>query len=68
MNLHANFIIDSEGKPISVVLPYNEYQDLIESLGLDLSKEEIEAIEKAKFIRSNKPDPIDDEYISLNNV
>lgn len=68
MNLHTSFIIDKEGKPISVILPYAEYQELIESLGLDLSEEEVEAIEKARLIRTTDPERIEEEYISLNNL
>lgn len=68
MNLHTSFIIDKEGKPISVILPYTEYQELIESLGLDLSKEEVEAIEKIRLIRAANPERIEEEYISLNNL
>ncbi len=68
MNLNTKFIIDSEGNPVSVVIPYKEYQDLIESLGLDLSKEEKEAIEHAKWLRTNKPELVDDEYISLDKI
>ena len=32
VNIHENFIIDSKGKRTAVVLPYREYQCLLEDL------------------------------------
>ena len=32
VNIHENFIIDSKGKRTAVVLPYREYQSLLEDL------------------------------------
>ena len=32
MTLHPQFIIDKEGKPVSVILPMNEFNSILEEL------------------------------------
>ena len=39
---------DRGGKPLEVVIPYDEFVDFIETYGLDLSDEEKEAIREAQ--------------------
>jgi len=42
---------DRGGKPLEVVIPYDEFVDFIETYGLDLSDEEKESIREAKADR-----------------
>ena len=39
---------DRSGKPLEVVIPYEEFVDFIETYGLDLSDEEKESIREAQ--------------------
>lgn len=42
---------DRAGKPLEVVIPYDEFVDFIETYGLDLTDEEKESIREAKADR-----------------
>ena len=42
---------DRSGKPLEVVIPYEEFVDFIETYGLDLTDEEKESIREAKSDR-----------------
>ena len=42
---------DRDGKPIEVVIPYEEFVEFIESYGLDLSDDEKDSILEAKADR-----------------
>ncbi len=42
---------DQDGKPLEVVIPYDEFVDFIETYGLDLTDEEKESIREAKADR-----------------
>lgn len=42
---------DRGGKPLEVVIPYNEFVDFVESYGLDLSEEEKGAVSEAQADR-----------------
>jgi hypothetical protein len=68
MKLHTKYIIDKNGKPISVVLPIEEFRKLIEVYGIDLSKEEIESIEKNKILRASSATSIEEEYTDLDDL
>jgi hypothetical protein len=42
---------DRNGKPLEVVIPYDEFVDFIETHGLDLTRDEKDAIQEAKADR-----------------
>jgi hypothetical protein len=42
---------DRNGKPLEVVIPYDEFVDFIESHGLDLTRDEKDSIREAKADR-----------------
>ena len=42
---------DRGGKPLEVVIPYEEFVDFVESHGLDLTKEEKESVREAQADR-----------------
>ena len=68
MELRTNYITDKNGKPISVVIPIEEFEKMITEYGIDLSKEEANSILRNKAIRAKNPNKIDDEYIDLNEL
>ncbi len=37
--LHPKMVLTTQGQPIEVILPWSEYQDLVEILGLDLGSQ-----------------------------
>jgi hypothetical protein len=37
--LHPKMVLTTQGQPIEVILPWTEYQELVEILGLDLSSQ-----------------------------
>ena len=45
--LQKNIRYDRSGKPLEVVIPYEEFVDLMETYGLDLSEEEKAHIREA---------------------
>ncbi len=49
--LQKSIRYDRSGKPLEVVIPYEEFVDFIESYGLDLTAEEKESIREAKADR-----------------
>ncbi len=68
MELHANYITNKNGKPISVVLPIEEFKKMVEDYGIDLSKEEADSILKNKGLRSKNSAKIDSEYTNLKEL
>jgi hypothetical protein len=49
--LKSSVRYDRGGKPLEVVIPYDEFVDFIETYGLDLTPEEKESILEAKADR-----------------
>ncbi len=48
MALEKRIVVDTEGRPVEVVIPYEKFVEFIETYGLDLSDEEKEGILEAK--------------------
>ena len=51
--MHPKFIVNSQGQPIEVLLPWEEYLDLIERLGLDLDEDAQACLHEARRVREN---------------
>ena len=49
--LQKNIRYDRSGKPVEVVIPYEEFVDLVETYGLDLTDEEKAQIRSAEADR-----------------
>jgi hypothetical protein len=49
--LEKNVRYDRSGKPLEVVISYDEFIDFVETYGLDLSEEEKEGIHEAQADR-----------------
>lgn len=48
MSITQKIVVDAEGKPLEVIIPYKEFVELFEDYGLDLSEEEKAAIVQAQ--------------------
>ena len=46
--LSRKIVVDEEGKPVEVIIPYEQFIDFIETYGLDLTEEERLGILAAK--------------------
>lgn len=53
LEIHKKTFFDEEGKPREVLIPWEEYREIEEALGLDLSAQEIADLRKAREDREN---------------
>ncbi len=65
LTIHKKVIKDVNGNPTEVIIPWEEYKKIEESLGLDLSQEAIEDLKQAKIDRDNSNK---DAYIDLESI
>jgi len=48
ITVHKKIVLDGKGKPTEVIIPWVEYREIEELLGLDLDKTAIEDIRQAR--------------------
>lgn len=48
IDIHKKIVLDENGEPSEVIIPWKEYQEIEELLGLDLDEEEIEVLREAR--------------------
>ena len=48
VTVHKKIVIDKKGKPTEVIIPWKEYKEIEELLGLDLDKKAIEGLKQAR--------------------
>lgn len=65
ISVHKKIIVNEKGKPTDVIIPWEEYKVIEESLGLDLEDFAIEAINQAKQDRENGKE---DAYLDLESI
>ncbi|RJP63624.1 MAG: hypothetical protein C4539_15995 [Ignavibacteriales bacterium] len=65
MNITPNYIVDQNGKPVSVILPYEEFKEMVEQYGLDLNKDEMKAIKRGTIVRKKGLKAVLKEYEKL---
>ncbi len=65
ISVHKKIIVNEQGKPTDVIIPWEEYKVIEESLGLDLEDNAIEAINQAKRDRENGKE---DAYLDLESI
>ncbi len=65
LTIHKKVVKDVNGNPTEVIIPWEEYKKIEESLGLDLSQETIEDLKQAKIDRDNSNK---DAYIDLESI
>lgn len=63
--IHKKLVLDSKGKLRSVIIPWKEYKEIEELLGLDLDKDAIDDLIRAKKDRAKGKK---DAYIELDSV
>ncbi len=61
MTLNKKFIYDEKGNPVEVIIPYEQYKEIEEILGLDLEPEVKEHLRKARIDRELNQS----EYVDL---
>lgn len=65
LTIHKKVVKDINGNPKEVIIPWEEYKKIEESLGLDLSQEVIEDLKQAKVDRDNSNK---DAYVDLESI
>lgn len=63
--LRKSIRYDRSGTPVEVVIPYQEFVDLVETYGLDLSDDEKESIAEAKADREARRT---ENFVALENL
>jgi len=53
ITVHKKIVLDGKGKPTEVIIPWVEYREIEELLGLDLDKTAIEDIRQARKDRES---------------
>ncbi len=46
--IHKKIVVDDKGNPKEVIIPWNEYKEMEELLGLDLDEEAISDLKQAQ--------------------
>ena len=64
MTLNKKFIYDEKGNPVEVIIPYEQYKEIEEVLGLDLEPEVKEHLRKARIDRELNQA----EYVDLDEI
>ena len=65
MEIHKKVVVDDTGAPQEVIIPWPEFQEIEELLGLDLEPEVVQQLEQAKHDRENNEASA---YVSLNEL
>ena len=65
LTIHKKVVKDVNGNPKEVIIPWEEYKKIEESLGLDLTQEAIEDLKQAKIDRN---DLNKDAYVNLESI
>ena len=64
MHISKKYIVDGQGNPREVIIPYKEFQEIEELLGLDLDERAMNDLRKARADRAGNKD----EYSDLDSV
>ncbi len=65
ITFHKKIILDEDGNPAEVVIPYRDFLELEEILGLDLEKETVEHLKRAQHDRETLKD---EAYVDLSEI
>ena len=65
LTVHKKVVIDDNGNPMEVIIPWEEYKEIEEALGFDLTQEAIEDLKQAKIDRDNSNK---DTYVDLESI
>ncbi len=53
INIHKKVVLDDKGNPTEVIIPWEQYKEVEEILGLDLDDKALEDLSQAKQDRNN---------------
>lgn len=65
MVVHKKIVVDEMGKPTEVIIPWEEYKEIEELLGLDLDENALSDLKQAREDRENKSDGA---YVELDSL
>lgn len=65
IEIHKKIVVDEHGQPQEVLIPWNEFKEIEEALGLDLGPEAIADLEQAT---SDRATGRADAYIDLDEL
>lgn len=65
MNIHKKIIVDEQGNPQEVIIPWDEFQEIAEILGLDLDSEALGDLRQA---REDRKTGNHEAYIDLDSL
>ena len=53
ISIHRKLVVDEHGRPQEVIIPWKEYQEIEELLGLDLNGKTLEILQEARKDRES---------------
>ena len=53
ITIHKKLVVDEHGKPVEVIISWDEYKEMEELLGLDLDERAISDLKQARNDRAN---------------
>lgn len=65
ISIHKKIVIDECGNPYEVIIPWAQFQEISEILGLDLDSEALEDLRQA---RKDRESDKQGAYISLDSI
>jgi len=65
LTIHKKLVVDKHGMPMEVIIPWEEYREMEELLGLDLDKA---AINDLKQAQSDRAKGKKEAYLDLDSV
>lgn len=65
LEIHKKTFFDAQGNPREVLIPWEEFREIEEALGLDLSAEEVDDLRQA---RTDRETAEADAYVDLEDL
>lgn len=65
IDIHKKIVTDEEGNPSDVIIPWNEFQEIVELLGLDL---DVESVRELRDARSDRETNKMSAYVDLDDI
>lgn len=65
IEIHKKVFVDDEGNPREVLIPWEEYREIEETLGLDLGPKAVDDLEQAR--RDRESGKLE-EYVDLDDL
>lgn len=65
ITIHKKLVVDKHGKPMEVIIPWDEYKEMEELLGLDLDEGAISDLKQAQKDRTSGKK---EAYVDLDSI